>query len=149
MSKTIFFDMDGTLANLYSVDNWLDKLRAYDPSPYADASTMLNFSLFARYLHKIQAAGWRIGIISWLSKEPTEEYDAAVIDAKMSWLALHLKSVVWDEIHIIAHGTPKSQFANKDDILFDDEEKNREDWIGTAYNEENILKVLKEILENG
>ena len=33
--RTIWFDMDGTIANLYGVDNWLDKLHASDASPYA------------------------------------------------------------------------------------------------------------------
>ena len=35
--KQIWFDMDGTLADLYGVENWLEKLRASDPSPYAEA----------------------------------------------------------------------------------------------------------------
>ena len=33
--KMICFDMDGTIADLYAVPNWLDKLRAEDASPYA------------------------------------------------------------------------------------------------------------------
>ena len=38
--RTIWFDMDGTIANLYGVENWLPKLRAHDASPYADAEVM-------------------------------------------------------------------------------------------------------------
>ena len=33
MTKAIYFDMDGTIADLYAVDGWLDMLRAYDPTP--------------------------------------------------------------------------------------------------------------------
>ena len=33
MLKMICFDMDGTIADLYAVPNWLEKLRAYDASP--------------------------------------------------------------------------------------------------------------------
>ena len=29
----IWLDMDGTIANLYAVENWLPKLRAFDPDP--------------------------------------------------------------------------------------------------------------------
>ena len=108
--KTIFFDMDGTLANLYKVDNWLDKLRAYDPSPYVNAAVMHNMSLLARMLNKLQAAGYKLGIISWLSKEPTAEYDEAVIAAKENWLNKHLTSVSWDVKYFVPYGTPKSNF---------------------------------------
>ena len=27
MTKAIYFDMDGTIADLYAVDGWLDKLK--------------------------------------------------------------------------------------------------------------------------
>ena len=37
MIKEIVFDMDGTIADLYGVENWLPKLRAYDPTPYQTA----------------------------------------------------------------------------------------------------------------
>lgn len=33
MIKKIYFDMDGTIANLYAVEGWLPMLRAYDPTP--------------------------------------------------------------------------------------------------------------------
>lgn len=148
MKKMIWFDMDGTIADLYSVDNWLPKLREQDASPYAEAEVMLNMSLLARLLNRVQAIGYGIGIISWLSKCPTPEYDEAVTDAKLAWLKLHLHSVQWDEVNIVSYGIPKSQFMETDeDILFDDEEQNREEWDGEAYEPEEILSVLKELLQ--
>ena len=145
--KTIWFDMDGTLGNLYAVEGWLSMLRAYDPTPYAEAEVMLNMSLLARYLNRLQEAGYQIGIISWLYKCPTPEYDEAVTTAKLVWLKKHLRSVSWDAIRIVAYGTPKSSFMeNDDDILFDDEAPNREEWKGEAYEPSQILEVLKELL---
>ncbi len=141
---TIWFDMDGTIANLYGVDGWLDMLRAYDPKPYAEAEVMLNMSVLARYLHKAQRAGISIGIISWLSRSSTPEYDEAVEETKLGWLAEHLPSVDWDEINIVDYGTDKSIFMNSDeDILFDDEPKNRENWDGLAFTPDEIMEVLK------
>ena len=107
MKRWIFFDMDNTLAALYDVPDWLKLLRAYDPEPYDTAAVMLNMSLLARYLNKVQAEGYRLGIVSWLSKESTPEYDVAVTEAKTSWLSLHLRSVSWVVIHIVPYGTPK------------------------------------------
>lgn len=150
MRTTIWWDMDGTIANLYAVDGWLDMLRAYDETPYVEAEVMLNMAVFARYLHKVQQLGYRIGVISWLSKMPTPEYDEAVTEAKLDWLMKHLPSVRWDEINIVAHGTPKQNFMEtENDILFDDEDKNRANWYGEAYKPEDIMTVLKELVRKG
>ena len=145
--RTIWFDMDGTIANLYAVENWLPKLQAHDASPYAEAEVMLNMSQLARLLNQAQRMGYKLGIISWLSKCPTEEYDKAVTKAKKAWLGQHLASVSWDEVRIVKHGMPKEWFKKSaDDILFDDEEPNRINWQGDAYEPEMIIKVLKALL---
>lgn len=144
MKKMVWFDMDGTIANLYAVEGWLDMLRAFDATPYAEAEVMLNMSLLARYLNKLQKLGYGIGIISWLSKYPTPEYDALVTSAKLEWLSQHLASVTFDEIHIVSYGTPKQDFMETDeDILFDDEEPNRDNWSGEAYEPDEIMEILK------
>ena len=143
MTTTIYFDMDGTIADLYSVPNWLPLLRAYDPKPYAEAKPLVNLNSLVRILNRLQRQGFRIGIISWLSKTSTPEYDAKVTAAKEKWLAKHLSSVVFDEIHIVPHGTPKQNFATANDILFDDEAKNRENWIGKAFDVDSIIEILK------
>ena len=141
---TIWFDMDGNIANLYGVENWLPMLRAFDATPYLVAKPLLNMSLLARHLNRLQRKGYRIGIISWCSKTSTPQYDADVTAAKLAWLGTHLKSVKFDTIHIVPYGVPKENFmATPDDILFDDEEKNRNNWRGTAYDETNILNVLR------
>ena len=144
---TLWFDMDGTIANLYAKPNWLALLRAYDPTPYAEAGVMHNMSLLARYLNKLRTAGYKIGVISWLSKEPTPAYDAAVTAAKKEWLNRHLHSVSWDVIHIVSYGTPKESFiTSSNDILFDDEARNRENWTGRAYEPDEIFEVLRGLL---
>ena len=145
--RTIWFDMDGTIANLYAVENWLDKLHAYDASPYAEAEVMLNMSQLARLLNQLKVMGYKLGIISWLARNPTPEYDEAVTEAKKAWLGQHLASVSWDEIRIVKHGMPKEWFMKADDdILFDDEEQNREHWLGDAYEPNMIIQVLKQLL---
>jgi hypothetical protein len=146
MSKAIYFDMDGTIANLYGVDGWLDMLTAKDETPYAIAEPMVRLSSLARILNRLQKKGFTIGIVSWLAKNSTNEYDERVANAKREWLAKHLKSVQFDEIHIVPYGTPKETIVNiPNGILFDDEKRNRDNWFGTAYDETNIIETLKTV----
>ena len=148
--RTIWFDMDGTLNRFYDVPDWLPKLRSFDPSPYAEAEVMHNMSLLARYLNKVQKLGYRIGIISWLSQNSTAEYDAAVTQVKLEWLQLHLGSVKFDSIHITSFGIPKETWmTTSDDILFDDNEDIRAEWDGEAYEPQEIIRVLKELVDKG
>ena len=143
---TIWFDMDGTLNQFYDVPNWLSMLQASNPTPYVIAKPRIHMSTLARLLHKAQANGYKVGVISWGSKCSTPAYDAAVTAAKVAWLLKHLPSVKWDEIHVVPYGTPKQSFARSDaDVLFDDEAPNRSNWTGTAYDADQILEVLKRL----
>ena len=144
---TIYFDMDGTIANLYGVENWLSKLINEDATPYTDATPLVRLSTLARLLNKAQRNGHKIGIVSWLAKNSTENYDEKVTNAKIEWLNTHLKSVQFDEIRIGKYGTPKSTMVDdKNGILFDDEEPNRIEWKGTSHNVDSIIETLKGII---
>ena len=146
MNITINFDMDGTIADLYANPNWLPMLRAFDPTPYATAKPLLRLNTLARKLNELQKQGYEIAVISWLSKESNPAYDEAVTATKIAWLAEHLPSVHWDRITIIPYGTPKENYCRTPlDILFDDEERNRNNWTGRAYDVKNIMEILREI----
>ena len=143
MVREINFDMDGTLANLYGVKGWLSMLETADETPYKVAEPLINMQSLARVLNRLQKCGWKLNVISWLAKNSTAEYDERVINAKIEWLSLHLKSVKWDKVVIVPHGTPKSTCGHG--ILFDDEKRNRDEWNGLAFDETEILKVLKNL----
>ena len=145
MNKAIYFDMDGTIADLYGVENWLADLIAENVRPYAEAKPLLNLSLLARYIHKAQAKGYTVGVISWLSKCGTPEYNEAVTAVKREWLAKHLPSVEWDEIHIVKYGTPKSTCRTCPGILFDDEQRNLDEWGEGAVIANRLLEVLRNL----
>lgn len=141
MNKKICFDMDGTFADLYAVEGWLPMLRGHNPFPYANAKPMLNMAVFAKLLHKAQRLGYEVCVLSWLAKNSTPEYDKAVTMAKLAWLEKHLPSVEWNEIHIVAYGTPKHEVCKG--VLFDDEEHNRNMWGEGAYEPCEIMEFLR------
>lgn len=145
MIKAIYFDMDGTIADLYGVEGWLDDLIAENTRPYAEAKPLLNLSQLARYIHKAQKMGYIVGVISWLSKSGTPEYNKAVTEVKREWLKKHLPSVEWDEIHIVEYGTPKSTCRTCPGILFDDEERNLKEWGAGAVIASSLLEVLRNL----
>jgi len=140
----IMFDMDGTIADLYGVENWLEYLISGNPYPYMVAKPLVRLNVLARMLNKAQRNGHSIGIVSWLAKNSNDEYDMLVTEAKKEWLKKHLKSVNFDEINIVPYGTPKQNFCETaEDILFDDEEPNRNNWSGIAYDVNDIIGVLR------
>ena len=110
LNVTINFDLDGTIAGLYEVENWLQMLVAHDETPYAIAPPLVRLCTLARMLNRLQREGYKIAVLSWLAKGSNADYDEKVTNAKLEWLAKHLPSVHWDNINIVEYGTPKENF---------------------------------------
>lgn len=142
----IYFDMDNTLNLLYDVPNWLEMLQSLDPTPYIIARPRVNLSRLARYLNKLQKMGHELGVVSWLSKCSTPEYDAAVTSAKLFWLSKHLPSVKWNEIKIVPYGTNKWELC-QEGIIFDDDPRVRATWINNSYEPNDMFEILAELIE--
>ena len=140
MNKEINFDMDGTIADFYGVEGWLDDLIAQNPRPYAEAKPLVDMEQLAKELNRLQRKGYKVKIISWLSKTSTADFDKKVIETKIAWLGENIKGVKWDKVDIVAYGTPKSRLGKG--IIFDDEANNRNEWGEGAYEPKDIFKVL-------
>lgn len=144
MEKAIWFDMDGTIANLYGEENWLADIIAENTKPYANAKPLVNMNSLARLLNRLTKNGYTVNIISWTAKNGTEKYNTEVAEVKKAWLKKHLASVNFTNIDIVPYGTCKGE--NRNGILFDDEMKNRMEWKnGIALNVNNIIETLKAI----
>ena len=146
--KSIYFDMDGTIADFYGVENWLDYLINEKTKPYREARPLVNMRKLGKEIRRLQNLGYTVGIISWLSKNGNQEYNEKEKKKKKKWLVRHLGSVHFDEIHIIEYGTPKYAFG--EGILFDDEERNRKEWAcksdnNLAFDVNNILDILEAV----
>lgn len=141
MSKIIMFDMDGTVADLYGVPNWLEKLNRFDPSPYIEAKPLVNMAALTEVCEALEREGYVIGITTWLSKNTTPEYDEKVINAKLEWAQHYMPFIT--EFHPMAFGTPKHTVVKRcsEMWLVDDSAEVRSMW--------NTPKQRKSIDANG
>lgn len=154
MNKTkhiIAFDMDGTIASLYTVDNWLPKLRAEDESPYIEATPMWDMEALREVLDTLRAAGWEIDIITWLSKNSSEAYKVKVRKAKREWLDRY--GVKYDHFHGVAYGATKADSIRsraKYGVLVDDNEAVRKGWkLGATIDptKGDLIEQLKKLVD--
>ena len=148
-TKVIVFDMDGTIADLYGVNGWLDMLNAENPKPYEIARPMYDMVELAEILNELKEIGYIIAVTTWLAMGSTREYDRQVRLAKLAWLEKY--GFPYDEIHLVKYGTTKANCTRKlggYQILVDDNEKVRNGWnLGTTINaNENIIEQLRMLL---
>jgi peroxiredoxin len=151
--KMICFDMDGTIANLYGVQGWLEMVESENPKPYEIAEPMWDMVELATTLKMLQVKGYEVRVITWLAKDSTEGYKDKTRQAKLEWLAN--QGFPFDKFHGIAYGTTKANAIRKyleldeQAILIDDNAKIRQGWnVGETVDPttENIIEILKALL---
>ena len=124
--KWIYFDMDGTICDLYSVKDVFNKLDNFIVDPYVEANKI------ERVIDKIyeyKNNNYKVGIISWLSKITNDKYDEEVKEAKLNWLKENVKCE-FDDIKIVSYGVNKYELVkDKDGILVDDDKRIRDSWL--------------------
>ena len=147
--RAIYFDMDGTIADLYGYENWLPMLQAEDTTPYEKASPCVNVEELTEVLNEFIAAGITIGVISWGAMDGSREYCKRTRKAKKAWCDYYFPNV-FTEFHVVKYGTPKHHVRKeKDSILVDDNADVRNAWKGeTVDATQDIIALLKTILEN-
>ena len=150
MDKTLCFDMDGTIADLYGVNGWLEMLRAENPAPYAIAKPLYDMLELALILNILQLDGWKIGVITWGAKNASAEYNKAVAQIKKEWLIKNNFPI--DFFSFQAYGTPKREAVKNRvgrTILVDDNREVRNEWNGETIDAtQNILEELKKLIGN-
>ena len=146
MSKALMFDMDGTIADLYGVDGWLDKLTNEDTTPYTDAKPIVDPQELTDVLSKAKKQGYTVGVVSWLAKGSSKDYAKATRNAKREWLAKYYPNV-FDEVHLVKYGATKRQAIRKHQhvVLVDDNAKVRKGFTGKTIDASNSKAMMDEL----
>ena len=150
-TRILVFDMDGTIADLYGVSNWLEDLRNENPRPYINAEPLYDMENLVNILNALKACGWKIVVTSWLSKGSSVGYDIEVRRAKREWLEKY--HFPFDEIHLVKYGTTKANCTRKlggFQILVDDNKEVRKGWhLGATINaKNNIIPELLKLMQD-
>ena len=153
--RMIVWDMDGTIADLYGVEDWLPMLRAENPLPYEIAKPLWDMERLANIIRGLQAIGVEQRIVTWLSMNSSEEYKTETRRAKREWLEQF--DFPFDHFHGVQFGSTKAdsvrKFLAEDEtaILIDDSARVRKGWhLGETVDptEINVIDFLETLLES-
>ena len=127
----IYLDMDGTIADLYNMPHWLERLEKEDATVFSDCKPLITeqelFAQLKRTKRKSQ-----IVILSMTPKNASKKYQEEVIKAKNEWLDKHFPHIT-KRIYR-AYGHNKNLANSKAHILIDDNATIRENYKGIALN---------------
>ena len=156
--KAIYLDMDGTIADLYGVNGWLDAIKAEDTKPYEEAKPMFNADEMAKVIKALKEEGYLIGVVTFTAWGCTNDYGKAIRKAKKEWLKKFFPYA--DMVHIVNNKREKADVVNVPrGYLLDDEDHNvwawtnKDDIRGEAYRvgikvNGNVVEMLEAIANN-
>lgn len=129
IKRRVYVDMDGTIADLYTEINWLDKLRAEQLGLFENLSPMISQE---ELLDKFPLDKYDLCVLSMTPLDASQEYCQQVIKEKDLWLDKHFPVLSKRIYKKYGHNKNLKNSANA--ILIDDNETIRKNWKGVALN---------------
>ena len=131
----IFFDLDGTLADLYKVEGWLESLRSNDWSVYRKCAPRHNYQRINTAIEALIENGWQVGVITWASKGIGWGKDLdKIAEVKFDWLCEFFPALANGHFACLPYGRRKADFAEEINscyevaYLVDDNKEVRQEW---------------------
>ena len=138
MRKKIFFDLDGTVADLYNKEGWLEDIQNELPI-FENLKPIIDMQELEGFCMKLKARGYGIGIITWLPMHASEQYESACALEKRKWVSKYMPYI--DEFYALRYGTPKqnaSFIRGTLNYLIDDNQE-----VGKMWEERNNHLAVK------
>lgn len=145
--QAIYFDMDGTLADLYSVPGWEYSITNNIVTPYEQAKPLVNMEQLKAIIELFQSFDVTVGVISWGAIGASSKFNRETRKAKLNWLKSY--GIIVDEFHVVKYGTSKKRVAKiKDAVLVDDNDEVLSKWRGrTVDAKEDIFFALLDLVQ--
>ena len=90
MTKKIYFDLDGTVYDLYSIESWLNKLQAEKEKVFLEGKFLGNYEDFMESISELINYGYTFGVITWLPMQASPEYEEICRQEKIKWINKYL-----------------------------------------------------------
>lgn len=157
MKRAIWFDMDGTIYELYEIPDWLECLQEKRYSVYNQAGkARVNLDRIREAVRALTAQGWEVGIITWAGKNVKRgswEFEA-IAHFKREWTAHNFPELL-DNFQLLEYGESKADYAPASydlNILVDDNTEVREAWRkytseGSQFKTINASRSYARMLE--
>lgn len=149
MQKIINFDLDGTLYNLYSMENWLSRIEQEEKNVFTDGEFITNYDEFIECIDLLKERGYKFNVITWLPMGASKAYEKQCTEEKLKWIEKYLPFV--EKIKITPYGKEKHKQI-KQGVLIDDNKVVCSMWNGSnrkAINVSekfNVVKALRKII---
>lgn len=140
MNKIVYFDMDGTIANLYGVNNCFKRLDNLDASVYSEAKPI---DKYINMLKEFKNMGYKVIILSCLGMISEPTFDKQTCINKDKWLDKYVGKEYIDERIYIPNTKHKEQYVNTLGILVDDDERVLNNWPCDRIKAINNDKAIK------
>ena len=129
MKTNVYLDMDGTIADLYGIENWLHRLRSEDNKIFLECKPMITEE---KLFQTFPETEYSIKILTMTPKDCTKTYHENVKEQKAKWLQKYFPKLS-NQIYM-RYGHNKNLKNSMNAILVDDSEPIRDSWKGTALN---------------
>lgn len=116
--RVVYFDMDNTLNNLKCVNDVWKKLDNFDVSPYIECEPK---QYMIDLLKSYKCMGYKVCILSCLSRVTNEQFDMETINAKNNWLDKYVGMEYIDDVMYIPYTKHKEVYVEERGKLFDDD----------------------------
>ena len=163
-SVKVYFDLDGTLFNLYGKENWLEMLESETAGVFqgSESDLMENIDLEELYegIQALANYGVEFNVITWLPMQASREYEEICAKEKTEWVRKVLPFI--NEVVCQPYGTPKQKGISKRAntmILIDDNKEVCDMWktnkqrraiqVDNEYSASEAMMAILTSIENG
>lgn len=152
----IYFDLDGTIYDLYGRADWLQSLESEDETVFdGDMLPYVSEKELATLCKELTKCGVSLGVITWLPKDATAEYERKCELVKRKWVKRYMPYI--SDFTAQSYGIPKQKAISKKSkqiFLIDDSAEVCEMWDTSVQRKSfrvseqfTVIDALKTILQ--